>query len=114
MPFHLKVITLDQYRNIMRILKIELMQKENIPDIGEVKKLETTNIATDIRTWLSADESRTQKQFAELAGISLRTLESILGYDGTGKEPNWRRTTREGIMKVLGCESHYTPNHKIK
>lgn len=90
------------------------MENAIVSDIEKVKELNTKNIAEDIREWLGADPSRTREQFAAAAGISLRTLESILIYNGTGKEPNWRRTTREGIMSVLDCESHYSPKHKIR
>lgn len=90
------------------------MKKEGISDIKFVKRLTTLNMANDIRAWLNVDPKRERQDFADLAGISLRTLESILGYDGTSEEPNWRRSTKDGIMKALGCESFYTPEHKIK
>lgn len=90
------------------------MKKEDISDLSDVKRLNTLNLAEDIRAWLRAAPSRERKDFAELSGISLRTIDSILAYDGTSKEPNWTRETKEGIMKALGCESYYTPRHDIK
>lgn len=90
------------------------MEKENVSDLGEVKKLNTKDIGNDIRQWLEVDSNRTREGFAKNAGVSLRTLESILAYDGEGEEPNWRRTTLEGIMKALECDVYYTPKHEIK
>lgn len=91
-----------------------MRENEDFSQLTSVKRLNTLNIAEDIRDWLRQDESRTREQFIEKASISMRTLESILAYDGTGREPNWTRETSEGVMRVIGCESFYTPKHKIK
>ena len=91
------------------------MEKDNISDLDRVKRLTTTNMGNDIRAWLRAHPDKDLEMFAKEAGISLRTVESIIYFDGTGKEPNWTRTTEEGIMKALGgFEAFYTPPHEIK
>lgn len=90
------------------------MENGIIPDLDDVKKLTTTNIGEDIKAWVQAKPGRSRELFAGLAGVSLRTLNAIINYDGTGKEPNWRRETKEGIMKALECETYYTPKHEIK
>ena len=90
------------------------MKEETFPDLEGVKKLTTLNLAEDIRRWIDAEPDRNQELFAEMAGISLRTLQSIVAYKGVGEESNWRRTTKEGIMRVLRCEDFYTPEHEIK
>lgn len=91
------------------------MGNEDFSDLDYVKRLTTFNMAEDIRTWLRQEQTREREDFAELAKISVRTLDSILAYDGTGEEPNWTRKTMEGIMRALGrCEPYYTPPHDIK
>lgn len=90
------------------------MENGIIPDLGDVKKLTTENLGEDIKTWVEAKPGRSRELFAGLARVSLRTIDAIINYDGTGKEPNWRRETKEGIMSALECEDYYTPKHDIK
>lgn len=91
------------------------MNEENNLYFSRVKDLTTIDMGNDIRAWLSKDKSRTIDMFAEKAGISPRTVESIIYYDGTGVEPNWTRTTMQGIMKALGgFQPKYHPPHEVK
>ena len=90
------------------------MEDIKFTDIAGVKKLTTLNLAEDIRKWIDAEPDRSQEVFARKAGVSLRTLQSIVTYKGEGEEPNWTRITKEGIMRVLKCDDFYTPEHEIK
>lgn len=90
------------------------MEKSNISDLKEMKKNDTLGMAEDVRAWLAANPGKTQADFARMAGFSLRRLQDILSYDGTGDEPNWTREIRDGIMKVIECEAFHTPKHNIK
>lgn len=90
------------------------MREKTINDIKDVKPLTTTNLADDIRSWLRAHPGTTHADFAKLAGISLRTLHSILLYQVGEAEPNWTRQTAQGIIRALGCVAYYTPEHKIR
>ena len=90
------------------------MENGILPYITGMKKTTTLNLAEDIKTWIRSEPGRTEKEFARLAGISHRTLQYITNYKGGANEPNWTRTTLQGIMKVLECEAIYTPVHKIK
>lgn len=90
------------------------MENGTISDLTEMKSITTLDLAEDIKTWIRSEPGRTEKEFAKRAGIAHRTLQYITNYKGGANEPNWTRTTLQGIMNVLECEAIYTPVHKIK
>lgn len=90
------------------------MENDIVCDIVSMKSITTLNLSEDIKTWIRSEPGRSEREFARLAGISHRTLQYITNYKGGANEPNWTRTTLQGIMKVLECEAIYTPVHKIK
>jgi len=90
------------------------MEKNDLSYLKGVKRITTKNIADDIRAWLAEHPDKDREDFAKIAGVSLRTLASILNWDGEGEEPNWTRSTMQGIIDALACEDFYTPKHDIK
>ena len=85
------------------------MGKGKNSDIHNVKKRTIEIMGEYIRTWINMDSSRTIDKFAEISGVSTRTIKSIINYKTGKKKPNPRMNTIDAIIDVLNMEVTLTP-----
>lgn len=84
------------------------MNKNGNSYVTDMKDLTRDQLKMYIITWLEAEKGRTLKQFAELSGLSLRTIKKAKNYQ-PGREFDPCLSTIEKILLVVRHKAQAGP-----
>lgn len=85
------------------------MEKDRNPYVSDVTDLKLITIREYIEAWLAVDKTRTIQQFAELSGISERTIKYYKNYVEGETKLDPRLSTIKAILRTLNQKPTISP-----